>query len=91
MRKITKEAVKVEQLINRSLTFATEVRLRLRRKLNKKLDDIIEGESEIVNAISNVPIKLSKKNRYFPAQHEGENVIRKLKEEEDKKTWLIKF
>ena len=43
------------QLIQKSMKFNNETRIRLRKKLNKNLDDIIDGESEIVKAISNVP------------------------------------
>ena len=75
-----------------TLKFNTETRLRLRKKLNKNLDDIIDGESEIVKAISNVPSnKEVKKYRMAGAQLECALEAKMLKEEEDKKTWLIKF
>ena len=90
MKKISKESIYVKQLIEKSIKFNTETRLRLRKKLNKNLDDIIDGESEIVKAISNIPNKEVKKHRLAEAQFECAEEIKMLKEE-DKKTWLIKF
>ena len=79
------------QLIQKSMKFNNETRIRLRKKLNKNLDDIIDGESEIVKAISNVPSnKEVKKYRMAGAQLECAEEAKMLKEE-DKKTWLIKF
>ena len=92
MKKFSKESIYVMQLIEKSIKFNTPTRLRLRKKLNKNLDDIIDGESEIVKAISNVPSnKEVKKYSMAEAQFECAEEIKMLKEEEDKKTWLIKF
>ena len=89
MKKFSKESINVMQLIEKSIKFNTETRLRLRKKLNKNLDDIIDGESEIVKAISNVPSnKEVKKYRMAEAQFECAEEIKMLKKEEDKKTWI---
>ena len=91
MKKFSKESLNVMQLIQKSMKFNNETRIRLRKKLNKNLDDIIDGESEIVKAISNVPSnKEVKKYRMAGAQLECAEEAKMLKEE-DKKTWLIKF
>ena len=91
MKKFSKESLNVMQLIQKSMKFNNETRIRLRKKLNKNLDDIIDGESEIVKAISNVPSnKEVKKYRMVGAQLECAEEAKMLKEE-DKKTWLIKF
>ena len=58
-KKISKECIAIRQLIDKSIKFNTETRLRLRKKLNKNLDDIIDGESQIVKAISNLSKKKS--------------------------------
>ena len=57
MKKFSKESIYLMQLIEKSMKFNTETRLRLRKKLNKNLDDIIDGESEIVKAIFKCSIK----------------------------------
>ena len=91
MKKFSKESLNVMQLIQKSMKFNNETRIRLRKKLNKNLDDIIDGESEIVKAISNVPSnKEVKKYRMAGAQLECAQEAKMLKEE-DKKMWLIKF
>ena len=52
----------------------------------RNLDDIIDGESEIVKAISNIPSnKEVKKYRMAEAQFECAEEIKMLKKEEDKK------
>ena len=92
MKKFSKESLYVMQLIEKSIKFNTETRLRLRKKLNKNLDDIIDGESEIVKAISNIPSnKEVKKYRMAEAQFECAEEIKMLKKEEDKKMDLIQF
>ena len=92
MKKFSKESIYVMQLIEKSIKFNTETRLRLRKKLNKNLDDIIDGESEIVKAISNIPSnKEVKKYRMAEAQFECAEEIKMLKKEEDKKMDLIQF
>ena len=92
MKKFSKESLYVMQLIEKSIKFNTETRLRLRKKLNKNLDDIIDGESEIVKAISNFPSnKEVKKYRMAEAQFECAEEIKMLKKEEDKKMDLIQF
>ena len=91
MKKFSKESLNVMQLIQKSMKFNNETRIRLRKKLNKNLDDIIDGESEIVKAISNVPSnKEVKKYRMAGAQLECAEEAKMLKEE-DKKMDLIQF
>ena len=89
-KKISKECIAIRQLIEKSIKFNTETRLRLRKKLNKNLDDIIDGESQIVKAISNLPKKEVKKHLLAPAQFECAEEIKMLKEK-DKKMDLIQF
>ena len=89
-KKISKECIAISQLIDKSIKFNTETRLRLRKKLNKNLDDIIDGESQIVKAISNLPKQEVKKHLLAPAQFECAEEIKMLKEE-DKKMDLIQF
>ena len=83
-KKISKECIAIRQLIDKSIKFNTETRLRLRKKLNKNLDDIIDGESQIVKAISNLPKKEVKKHLLAPAQFECAEEIKMLKEEDKK-------
>ena len=90
MEKISKECVVARQLIINSNKFNTKTRIRLRKKLNKNLDDMINGVSEIEKSISNLPIKTFKKYNLGIIKTIADGKIKKLKEE-DKKMDLIQF
>ena len=63
MEKTTKEFIALRQQIIYFNKFHNPTRIRLRKKLNKNLDDLISGISDIENAVSELPYKEYKKHK----------------------------
>ena len=90
MEKISKETVVLNQLIVNYNKLNNQTRVRLRKKLNKNLDDMINGASEIEKSI----LKLSNKEYKKVSCEEIKSSIdikTEVLKEEDKKMDLIQF
>ena len=90
MDKINKECVIITQLIKNVNKFNTPTRIRLRKKLNKSLDDMINDELEIDKLVTKLSMKMVKKyncDKIKLALEENMEIFKN----EDKKMDLIKF
>ena len=90
MEKISKDTVVLNQLIVNYNKLNNQTRVRLRKKLNKNLDDMINGASEIEKSI----LKLSNKEYKKVSCEEIKSSIdikTEVLKEEDKKMDLIQF
>ena len=90
MYKISKDTVVLNQLIVNYNKLNNQTRVRLRKKLNKNLDDMINGASEIEKSI----LKLSNKEYKKGSCEEIKSSIdikSEVLKEEDKKMDLIQF
>ena len=90
MDKINKECVIITQLIKNANKFNTPTRIRLRKKLNKSLDDLINDELEIDKLVTKLSIKIVKKYNCDKIKLALEKNMEIFKNE-DKKMDLIKF
>ena len=60
MKKDKKEFIVIKELVKDSQKFNKPIRLRLRRKLNNNVDEMIKREEKIEQMISEIPNKLYK-------------------------------
>ena len=90
MIKQKKEFLAIKELVKDSQKFNKPIRLRLRRKLNKNVDEMIKREEKIEQMISEIPNKLYKK-RNFNELEPCVNLRKQLLEIMDKSMDLIQF
>ena len=90
MDKMNKECVIITQLIRNANKFNTPTRIRLRKKINKSLDDMINDELKIDKLVTKLSMKTVKKYYCDKVKLALEKKM-EIYKNEDKKMDLINF